>query len=146
MWRLTVAASHSLRVLSSDPDTRYRESCDHATSDMPYKMVQWRSKERECVGEREGRGMDGGKEGERERRMDGWMEGEREGGREARERDSVQSIFTCNGTTRDMHYLFMPGDCSLKFSIISSPYLHSFVSSCTCKRMNQPLSEHPFTA
>ena len=33
--RLTVAASHILRVLSSEADTRYLESWDHATSDMP---------------------------------------------------------------------------------------------------------------
>ena len=34
---LTVAASHNFSDLSSEPVTKYRESCDHDTSDIPYR-------------------------------------------------------------------------------------------------------------
>ena len=49
---LTVAASHNFSVLSSEPVTKYRESCDHDTS--PYRDGgSGREREREGEEERE---------------------------------------------------------------------------------------------
>ena len=62
---LTVAASHNFSVLSSEPVTKYCESCDHDTSDIPYRDGGSGREEK-----REGEGRDGGRGRERSRSRD----------------------------------------------------------------------------